>query len=73
MAEVKANYDINLILTDSTHQTHGDAVDGPLVLDDHVEAELVVHDRPEAHDADVDVVRGVAHPQFRRMPHQLKK
>ena len=55
----------------NSHQTERDAVDGLLVLYDHVEAELVVHDGPEAHDAHVDVVGGVAHPQLGRVPQQL--
>ena len=37
----------------------GDGVDGLLVLDDHVEPELVVHDGPQAHDAHMNIVRHV--------------
>lgn len=55
-----------------SHQTEGDAVDGSLVLDDHVEAELVVHDGAQAHDANVDVVSRVAHLQLCRVPKHLR-
>jgi hypothetical protein len=41
------------------------------VLDDHVEAELVVHDRAQTHDADVDVVGRVAHLQLGRVTQHL--
>ena len=54
-----------------SHQTERDAVDGLLVLYDHVEAEFVVHDGPEAHDAHVDVVGGVAHAQLGRVAEEL--
>ena len=41
-------------------QTQGDRVDGLLVLDHHVEAKLVVHDGPEAHDADMHIIRHIS-------------
>lgn len=53
------------------NEAEGDELDGPAVLDDHVEAELVVHDGAQAHDADVDVVLVVAHLELGRAPHQL--
>ena len=37
-------------------QAQGDGVDGLLVLDDHVEPELVVHDGSQAHDANVNII-----------------
>ena len=45
----------------SSYQTKCDAIDGSLVLNDHIEAKLVVHDRTEAHDAHVHVIRCVTH------------
>ena len=53
------------------NEAEGDELDGPAVLDDHVEAELVVHDGAQAHDADVDVVLVVAHLELGGAPHQL--
>ena len=36
-----------------------DGVDGLAVLDDHVEAVLVVHDGPQTHDTHMNVIRHV--------------
>lgn len=46
------------------YQAQRDAVDRLAVLYHHVEAVLVVHDGSHAHDADVDVVLGLAHVEL---------
>ena len=41
------------------------------MLNHHVEPELIVHDRPQTHDAHVDVVRRVAHLELSGVAHEL--
>lgn len=50
------------------HQTERYTIDGFGVFDDHVEAVLIVHNRPQAQDTHVYVILRVAHIQPGRMP-----
>jgi hypothetical protein len=50
------------------NETQCDAVDGFAVLDDHVEAVLVVHDGTKAHNPDVNVISGAAQFELLNVP-----